>query len=440
MVDYYMLSPRYWVIGSSTGFNLYYYATQNKTLILRVRSDNGDILKDNVGNNVERQAIVFAGTNNIDLADWLSAVNRTWNEGVYLLEITDGQITMIAPFFIFESTITLDIEEPDKIEKIIIYDTVSTIMIEVPKTTQVRPLSTRWKTIVYQHNDNTKMGRLVVYYGFGREVDTKWARNAVVEIALKFSDLNSMVAYLAKVAYVSNSSPSVVDAIGRLLNTNPSKVVSILGLYGVIPFFNARILDYSVDVSTYTIKVKELVRLGFGWNNIVDALKWAGIVMAGTAVLAGGVALTVGTGGLGGVVSVSLIAGGVTFVVATLYGLFFGSSDNNGSNIEDLKDKVKDTGEKGRQNIQQQGNNALTDLDTLYQQGQITETAYNILKQDIQAIVDTAVTAIDEVVNEASKSIDEAYKRGYEQAKKDMMIWLAVAGVGGFALGAMVSK
>jgi len=441
LTDYYMLNPRYWIIGYTTGFDLYYYTTTDKTLTIRLRDGNGDIEKDDAGNNIELSYNAVAGINDINLADWLSAANKSsWNEGTYLLEITDGTTTFYATFLILNGAVTLTVDEPDKIEKIIVYDNVSTIMIELPKSSTEIPSSDRFRTLVYLHNDTTKMGRLIVYNGMDVEIDTKWVRYAIMEVTVKFNSLQDIASYLAKHGYVSNPHPDVVNAIGKLLNSDPQKVVNILGLYGVLPYMNSRILDYFIDTVNYEIKAKLLIRLGFGWNDLAEALKWAlgvGVIVGSIAV---GVSVTVGTFGLGTAIGIGLAAGGITFGLKLLSGNSSDNSNGQGSDISDLHNNVDNTGQKGKQNIQNQGNNALNDLDNLHNNGEITDNAYNILKQDIQNLVQASITAIDEVIDEAHKSIDEAYKRGKNDGRNEMIPWTLGAGLGGTIIGFIIGK
>jgi len=436
MTDYYMLQERIWVTSWTTGPTLYYYADAAKTVTVTLLHEDGTPVTDSNGNTVQTSLSAVQGINSLDLGDWLSAVSITWNEGMYLLEIDNGTQKFYAPFIIATSGQSLPVTETDKIKKIIVQHIPSTVYIELPPTATTIPASSSFRTLIYQHNDDTKLGRLVSIVGTSTEFDTKWIRNAIIQLDIKFSDLNSLAAWLAKFGYISQPNSDTAKAIGDLLNNDPSKVVSILGLYGVLTGINSRILDYQIDATNYVVSIKMLVRLGFGWNDIADALKWALGVGAIVGGVAAGIAVAVGTFGLGTAIGIGIAAAGITFGLKLLFGSSSDTSTGTGSDITALKDNIADVANQGKQHITAQYNNALTDLDNLHSQGQITDTAYNTLKTDIENLYKESITVIDEIVEESKKAIDEAYEKG----KKDMYPWVFGAGLGGTILGVIIGK
>jgi len=100
--------------------------------------------------------------------------------------------------------------------------------------------------------------------------------------------------------------------------------------------------------------------------------------------------------------------------------------------------------DEARKQIGERFQQVLDLVENLYQQGKIDADTRAILKDAITQLHDFVIAKLNELENETAKAIDEASKAGYEQgykdAQKDYMMWIGVAGVGGFLLGYMTGR
>ena len=440
MVDYYMLSTRIWVTSWTEEPELYYYADTDKTLTLTLYDADGNAVKDNSGNTIQLTYNAEQGINNISLGDWLSAANKTWAEGTYIVGINNGSGEMYIPLMIVSTAMGIPVDYQDKIQKIIVQDMITNLILELPPTTTVIPASTRYRTIIYQHDNDKQSGRMVSYRGTSREFDTGWVKAAILKITYRFNTLQDMISWLSRMAYVRSPNTDTAKALGQIANTDPSRLANILSLYGVIPAINSRILDYTIDTDSLEITVKALVRLGFGWKDLQSILLKAAAVGIAAGSVAAGIGIALGTWGLGTAAGIGLIAAGITLAIELWKGSSSTEPTSTGTTLYDLHKDVEQTGQQGINNVTSQYNKALNDLSTLHDSGQISDTAYQTLKTDIDNMYSTTVTAIKEVVEEAGKDIDKAYSKGYSDGKASMYPWIAVSGGVGTALGYLLGK
>jgi len=377
-----------------------------------------------------------AGVNSINLGDWLDANKSYLADGFYGLEIDNGTDKFYLSLIIASAGLSLPVspEEQEYVKKIIVYDKVLGLMLEIPPNSPTIPYTERFMTMIYLHKDQEGLGRIIIR-GYLEDMDTGWARRGIWEITYSFKSLTALAQFLANHAYPRTYDSDVLNAVVTIVSKYPTKATTILSLYGITPLFGrANILDYTIiadpETNTYQVKVTIYARIGDLWEDILMALTaFCAGALAGAFV--GSFVPVIGTG-------VGALIGGIATVVTFALTKKFSTTEVTETTEE--KTAVKNTAEQGKQNVTQNKDKALSDLDVLVQQGEVTEHAAEILRADILALYNASIRAIEEVYEEAVKKIDEAYNKGYDKGVSESKTWIVGAGVGGFALGLLLGR
>ena len=417
MADFCTLSNRVWH-GDTNYPVAYYYADSAKTVTIRLLDvSTGQVV-------LETTRDLTQGTNYIGIGSWLYTEYQSSPiaEGFYVLQIGEFQY----PFIVATKSGALSIGEEDipqdKIKKIIVYDDTTGFYTQLPPSELLAPVG-RFMTFIYLHDDDRKLGRLVIYTGNVSKVDTGWARNAIVEVKISFNSIDDLAAYLAK--YIAENDYVTADTLGKILNSSRIDFARIARMFHLTTPFGD-LVDWWIDPDTFTVTMKIVVRVGWGWDSVWRALRYvvAGAV-AGAGVMAG-IAITMNTGGLGAFVGAAVAGASIGLA----YSIVASSNDR------DWAQKIENAASQGVGNVSTAANEAISTLDYYKNAGQVSEDAYNAIKAKIVAIRDTAVQAIKEVA-EAAK---ECYNAGYNDCKSKYTKYVVGAGAGGLVLGLAVRR
>ncbi len=438
MTDYFIMSNYMWIKSwTSDPLLLYYSDSDNKDVTIGLYDVNGNAIKDSSGNAIQLKQTLSKGVNSINLGDWLSNYKDQLEDGFYVLGITSNNNVLYTVIVIASSGIGLPIEQEniDKIQKVIVFDTYLGLYKELPPNTTVIPSSQRMYTFIYLHDTDKGLGRIVIAKAGTQIFDSGWVYKAVITTTYSFNSLNDMVNWMVNRMYSRNYNSDVLNAIGSILNNDPSSLVNILSIYAVNPIaMDIDILDYNIVVdqqnNKYQIYVKYLVRLGYGWKPVADFLAWVG-----TGAIAGAIAGSVlpGIGTVTGAVA-GAIAGAIGFALDYIL------NHDDDTDVQTLVKDVQDTAEKGKQNITNLHNKAINDLNNFLNNGQITKQVYDVIKADIDALYNASIKAIDEVVQVSVTNIKKAFDEGYNKGLQDNKKYIYMAGALGFAGGVLISR
>ena len=436
MTDYFTLSDKMWIRGWLSEPVIYYYADADKTITIKLVDPNGNYVTDATDTPISLTYNAVQGVNEINIGDWLDANKDYFTDGIYALEIDNGSTKFYIAIIISSagSSIPVPSEEQQYIKKIIVYDKVLGISIELPPNASTIPYIDRYMTLIYLHDDDKKIGRIRIY-GYDEDMDTGWARRGIWRLSFSFNSLNDLITFLASHTYPRNYDSETLSAITKIISSYPELAPDILGLYGIMPLFGrSNILGYNVTVDTdnniYRIDMDIYARIGDLWSDIWGAI---GSACAGAAAGAavGSIVPVLGT-------ATGAVVGGLAGLAIFALSKYFSSTSTTTTSAE--KQAVINKANEGKQNVTRIYNDALADLENLHDAGEITDNAYNILKTDIEALYSTSIKAIDEVVDEAVKKIDDAYNSGYDKGVSDSKMWIVGAGMGGLALGILIGR
>lgn len=434
MVDYFILDTKLFIKGITGQPNIVYYADASKTVTVKLIDEAGNYVTDSSGSPISTSFSVVQGINNLNLGDWLDANGTYINDGLYALEISNGTDTFYVQLIVCSAGVTLPVSPDDEqyINKIIVYDKVLGTTVELPPTITQIPYVDRYTTYIYLYKN--KLGRVIIYDP-STSVDTGFIKRAILTVTIKFNTKQDLINFLLNHTYPRNYDSDTLNAVVSIVSNHPELAPEILSLYGFMPVFGrSNVLDYQVIVDDtngiYQVKYTLYVRIGDWWSDLIDVLKGAGAGAVAGAVLG---TIVPGIGTVTGAVAGAVIGG-----VAVLVTKVFGTTSDTTTDTE--KTQIKQTAEQGKQNITYQYNKAMQDLDTLHSNGEITDNAYNVLKNHIQNLYNTALQSIDEIVDIAVKNVDSAYNKGYQKGRDESKFWIIGAGLGGFLIGNLVKK
>lgn len=413
MVDFVTLENRVWS-GEYSGINAYYYADSDKQITVALLDVYGNSVYSTTKN-------VSAGINTIDIADILYNSGVTINDGYYILQIGDFYITFIVSKNGSVSNFAMGTDYEGKVKKIMVWDTKSGLFTELPPSSTIVPTG-QFISFVYAHDDQKKLGKLVIFQGTS-STETDWARYAIIEVSIGFNSVDDLYNYVAN--YVDATDQYSAQVIGKIANSSKSDAVKIASLYHLYHPLGT-ILSWSLDLDKLAISMKIAVRLGFGWHDVWRAVKYglAGAI-AGAGVVAG-VAIAVGTFGAGAVIG-GAVAGAALGVA---YSFISSSNDSNWSN------RITQTASEGIANVTKATGDALGTLDYYHNLGEVSDEAYNAIKQQIEHIKDVAINAIKELEKEAK----DCYQAGYNKCKQKYEKYVIGAGAGGLVLGSLLAR
>lgn len=434
-----ILNPKIWVHGQTVD-PILYIANQRQT-----SEDVTISIVDVFGNVVTSTSItILNGTRTtVQLGDVLSAVSPAPDEGFYSVVVQPTSVPGHTHPLIIAAGGATDLPTPGaelpstaRIQTVLAQDKETGLIALLPPDpgTQV-PWSDRFLVTVYVYDTATKKGAIYWRDGTGTWQHTEWARRALVEYTFQFNTVDEMAVWL--LAYSNADTADEANALLDLfIDKRYNELARIAQLYFTEPAIIGlgRLLDYKVDIDNLKITVKAVTYLGFGWGTILNAMKYAlapAVIGAGAA---GTVAQTIGAGGLGALAAAGITAGATGLILATQQ--ITGGTTSGGGGVlpgpEDYMGTVRAVGEQGKQNVDSAYNDANNTLDTLYENGEISLTAYNTLKNKIQVLRDAAFSAIEDTVNECRNALDKCVS--------DYKVRLLLAGLGGGVGGYILGK
>ena len=296
------------------------------------------------------------------------------------------------------------------------------------------PISGRFSSILYLHDYQNKVGKLIVPTSPSSALDTGWGTYAIIRITLNFDNISVMRDWVYRMAYMySDYKSTIIDIYqnSNITDTDKIKLIAPYTAYHVIRALNGRCLNVYVDPVNFQLIYDVYIRLGDINLSLGQLLSVIGVSVA----TGGAIALGLAVGGATGVgmAIVGVIVGGIA-----LYQII--TRDTSQPPTEQEKQIISQKAQEGRTNVENAVNDAISTLDYYYNQGQITQTAYENIKAEILNIKDVAVNSINELEDEAKTQIDNAYKDGYNDAKEDYVKWIAVSGAVGFGLGIFLGR
>ena len=424
MVDFCTLSSRIWPILNDATPHAYYYADSDKTVKLQAYDPmmRSILAKDSVDVQVKK------GINDINLgsllSEWLKPeLASSLQDGTYIVCLGDYCFSML--FVNGYTGVREDYEQ--YVKKMVAFDNVLGTQVDLGVEKTYVPIgeiygaaSSRFTVALYLHDDERRLGKLVLYHGV--QVDeTPWARYAVIDYTVSFDSYEAMWQYVAK--YLAVGGMTVAEALGMAANADPEKAATIAAAYQIrVPF--GRLVGWRIDPEKKQIVMRIAVRLGWGWDEAIHALRY---VLAGAvagAGLAAAAALTMGSLGAGAVAA-GAIAGGA---IGLAYSLIANSED-------EYAQRIQEVAQRGIQDVNNSIDMAEQSLKALQEAGHIDAYAASVIGKDLEYIRTVAVNAIKEVAEEAKGAYQAGYNKGYNDAKWKYGLLSVATGIGGFVVG-----
>jgi len=255
-----------------------------------------------------------------------------------------------------------------------------------------------------------------------------------LRFAVKYNDTATLLNILSSLA---GNNYFIIEKIlnnPNLTESEKAKLLIPFAHWSITQELSTKVYYMDVDTATNTLYIGVRAKVGdpdIDWSRV-------GLLIAGVVLIA----LGVFTFGATSVVGAGLIGAGVGVIAVDLIDWYIYS--NYPTDINDIKENVKSK----ITNIQVETANKFDELlalvEQLYQQGKIDQDTYSVLKSKIQDTKEYVNAKLKDLKDEMIASLDEAYKRGYkkgyDKARDDMKIWLAVSGIGGFAVGYILGR
>jgi len=296
------------------------------------------------------------------------------------------------------------------------------------------PVGGRFSSLLYMHDPDKKVGRLIIPLSPSQAYDTGWGTYAIITFSLGFENIATMRDWLYRIAYLHSEYKGYLLDIyenQNITDTDKIKILAPYVAYHLVSYLDGRCLGAEVDSTNYKITYEVYVRLG---SSNID---W-GKLLACIGIGAGIVAIAVGTAVSGGAIGIALISAGAFLTGVSVGYIITRETSSPPTDVE--KSKIYDEAKIWIEKTKNVANEALSTLDYYYNQGQITQTAYEAIKSEIERLRDTAIQGIQEVADEGAKQVDNAYNEGYNDAKEDYVKWIAVSGLAGLGFGYMIGR
>lgn len=274
-------------------------------------------------------------------------------------------------------------------------------------------------TVIYQRLDNA--GKLAMFDGINKLFEVQ-GKSALVNI--KFSIDSLLAQSLAN--YIDDE--NVMKVVYKVPTLAPT-VGAFKAIESVYEFrrFTPIAVSVSEDQSNVYFKVLTQVDL-LTPIDIWSVLKIAGGILA----IIGGGMLLVASWGASAPVSIALISGGIGAVSSGVYVLY----DTLRQTPQDIINKANQEVESAKSNIEATYSDLKDYLDQLVSDGKITQEEEDYILNYVNQIKQRAYKAFDELKD----TVNQAYKRGYDDAVRDMTKWLIASGLGGFIGGVLVKS
>lgn len=384
------------------------------------------------------------GTTTVQYGDTLGAQTGL-TEGFYVIRVAGTTETFFIPLIITGAvtndliTITNSIPATAKIHTVLVQHKPTGLMILLPPSdTTYLPYTSDFTVIVYVYDYAQKKGQIWIREGIGNWTSTKFARKVLIEYTYKFNSISELAGFLvlySKGDFETQQTLAQLYAKGLY-----QELAEISQLWFVEPasLGLGRILDYKVDLQNLEIKVKAITYMGFGWEEIKTALKYAGAGAIVGAGIGASAFLTIASAGTGAIVAGAILGASL----GTAYSILKSDDQLDQKSSSGITDViapdsknyiiiVKDIAEQGKQNLISARDQAINTLNQLLQNGEITQSAYDKLLDAINNVYITGVSAIDDTANECATQLDQCVK----DYRLRLMIGTAGGGVVGYIIG-----
>ena len=355
---------------------------------------------------------------------WTSFTNLP--DGIYVLK--GGN----AVEYILKTSDPIVLVDKNKLMRIIVFDKQTGFTFEAPPMDFVPHNPDKYIVILYYYDKDKKLGRMVVRSE--STYDSDWTKYALLRVRYRFNSLTDMNKFLAQLTSNTEDPSAIAELLGMWVKGNISEedispIISVYAINSMVKTFQGRVVSVDINRDNLMVDVTISIPLGFGWEEFKRALFI--VAMAMLVGIAGGfigvgLAAYIGASTFGTAILGFATAGALGGLAAlTAY-----KSTERPPNISDIVSLVT----QSQQKITDIYNKAISNLESLHSAGAISDTAYNVIKSDLERLYSASMSALED----AKKYIEDAYNRGKEDARKEMIPWLAGAFVGGFILGAAI--
>lgn len=417
-------------------------AATDETVYIKLYDVNGNIVIDDTTGT----AVPANGVTTVNYGDVMSAQTLAPAEGFYTIRIITASYTITIPLII-ASAAAIDLPTPGadvpgtaRIHAVMVQHKPTGLVAMLPPDPNTRvPYTDNFIVMAYLHDDAAKKGAIWYRDGTNSWVATKWARRAIIEYTYQFNSYEEMASWL--ILHNKDGSLETLQALGRLFAEGRyQSIARVAQLHFVEPAVLGlgRLLDYKVDLTNLTVTVKSVVTIGFGWFDVKRALAYAaaGAIMGAGIVAAG--ASTVLAPGVGGIIGGAIVGATVGFATDIIAQYAQGTTSTSGGgggllpSSDNYIGNVKDVGEQGKKNIEQSYNDIVAEIDTLEQNGVLTQQQAQRLRELAANLKNVAITAIDDTITECKAALDKCVS--------DYRLRMMVSGVGGAVAGYIVGK
>ena len=303
------------------------------------------------------------------------------------------------------------------------------------------PADSRYE--IYAYFKKGKYGRLVKIDNLGRILlDTGYHHHVILSLELNFNSLTDFATHMFTHSY--GLTPKIAQqTLQAILTGDPIEAITLLRPFYMYTWIGT-VLDYDFIVDTvnniYKIIVRSAIYLGeFDWWKVlkIGAIGCvAGVAGAVVATVASAGALSFTLPLAFGACSAGAIAG---LGVGVIAGVDM-SPSTPPQTIINYTNIIEQKGNEGKKKNENYYNDAASLLQQWLQQGKITQDDYNQMMSILNNWKTTINQTIDDIVSTAKTAIEAGYEAGKEEGRKEATMWIALAGVGGFALGVIVGK
>ena len=268
-----------------------------------------------------------------------------------------------------------------------------------------------------------KQGKLIMYEGTNNKLEVE-GKQAIIKLTFRITDdLAHLTAnYIddANVSAVVYKEPSLAPRLGILAYITQMLKSSRLSIVGVD-------VSRPSGANYYDVNVYVSIDLysSWDWRSFIN-------VLLGIGAIVGGVLTLIGTLMLSAPLSLAMIGAGLSLLSGAGIVVFNTLLREEPSGTVSQAETITKT---SLANIDQYVGDLTNYLNTLLAQGKITQDEYNTIMNYINKIVSTAKTAITEL----NDLVGKAYNEGYSKGVSDQMKWIAIAGIGGFVGGYLLS-
>ena len=381
----------------------------------------------------------------INIADFITAQFQLKNlpPGFYFVlvkNITLDQSWAI-PIVVASGSFTSPFYNDPNLQYYTIFDRFYGLFTNLNKNAMYLPIDNRFE--IYAYFKSGKYGRLVKLDNTGRVVlDTGYHHHVIMSLELSFKSLTDIATHMFTHSY--GLTPNVAQqALQAILMGDPLEAITLLKPFYMYTWIGT-VLDYDFIIDTlnniYKIIVRSALYLGeFDWWKILK-VGVAGCV----AGVAGAVVATVASGGLLSftipLAVGSCVMGGVAGIgIGVIAGIDM-SSSTPPQTVINYTSIIEEKGSEGKKKNENYYNDAVSQLQQWLNQGKITQDDYNQMINTLNNWKTTIDQTIDDIVSTAKTAIKAGFEAGKEEGRKEARIWIALAGVGGFALGVITGK